>query len=111
MPTHPETYKPPKTGAKRYRTTTAQQTDARQIRSTARWQRLRALKVSRDPLCEHPECKRPTPVDEVHHIRSVEKHPELAYVLDNLASLCKSHHGKVTAQEIKGIDTTRLFDK
>ena len=50
-------------------------------------------------------------MDEVHHIRSVEKHPELAYVLDNLASLCKSHHGKVTAQEIKGIDTTGLFDK
>lgn len=46
-----------------------------------------------DPLCEL--CKREgkvTPVDEVHHIRPVADYPELRLVLENLVSLCKSHH-------------------
>lgn len=57
------------------------------------WHKVRNVKVSMDPLCEL--CKREgkvTPVDEVHHIRPVADYPELRLVLENLVSLCKSHH-------------------
>jgi 5-methylcytosine-specific restriction enzyme A len=36
---------------------------------------------------------------EVHHIKRVKHHPELAYDLENLKTLCVSCHAKVTAIE------------
>jgi len=87
----------------------AGQIKAHKLRSTARWQKVREIALSRNPLCVHPDCTRPTPAREVHHILPVETHPHLAFTLDNMAPLCKSHHAKVTVMESKGIDTVRLF--
>ena len=58
-----------------------------------RWRMIRDLYVSKHPLCERClEVGRYVPVDEVHHIRPVERggdHSE-----DNLMSLCQSCHTK-----------------
>ena len=69
------------------------------------WDKVRALKVSRDPLCE--ECLRQndiTPVDIVHHIIPVvickQVHREdLIYDLDNLKSDCRPCHGAEEADD------------
>jgi 5-methylcytosine-specific restriction protein A len=58
-----------------------------------RWEKVRALKLRRDPLCE--DCKsegRYIPAKEVHHIIKVSDRPDLRLVLDNLMSLCTRHH-------------------
>ncbi len=70
--------------------------------STANWQRLRAAKLSRDPMCE--ECVAEgrtgnatfaTVVDHRHAIsQGGAPFPEL----DGLASLCQSHHSRKTAR-------------
>lgn len=61
---------------------------------TTRWKRKRAAILRRDKyLCQ--DCKRygrTTEAKEVHHIKHLEDHPELAYDDDNLISLCKSCH-------------------
>ena len=36
---------------------------------------------------------------EVHHIKRVKEHPELAYTLKNLMTLCGACHAKETARE------------
>lgn len=59
----------------------------------ATWQKVREMKVSQDPLCE--ECLKTgqtIPLDKVHHIKSIETHPELRLVMENLRSLCTTHH-------------------
>ena len=66
------------------------------------WQRLRAVKLRHDPLCE--ECKRNDRIViaiEVHHIKPVKLFPWLRLVWENLESLCKSCHSKKTAEENK----------
>lgn len=62
---------------------------------TARWRRVRAMKLARDPLCE--ECG--APAGEVHHVRRRRDAPELAYELTNLRSLCKPCHSRATMAE------------
>ena len=64
------------------------------IYNTSTWQRLRRMAKQRDCyLCQ--EClrnKRITKATEVHHLQSVDDHPELALSLDNLVSLCRDCH-------------------
>ena len=64
-------------------------------KSTA-WRHLRLLALQRDNyLCR--EClrsKRITKAAEVHHVKLVSSHPELALTLDNLESLCHDCHEK-----------------
>jgi 5-methylcytosine-specific restriction enzyme A len=62
-----------------------------------KWRKLRALKASIDPLCEVclKDDGRATPMQIVHHIRSIEGFPEGRLDLDNLQSLCKQHHDDV----------------
>ena len=61
---------------------------------TAKWKRKRARILRRDGYqCQ--DCKRygrMREATEVHHIKHLEDNPELAYVDDNLVSLCKSCH-------------------
>jgi len=57
------------------------------------WHKLRAMYISRNPLCE--ECRengRIREAEEVHHVRSIVEAPELKQSMDNLRSLCKSCH-------------------
>lgn len=69
------------------------------IYNTPRWKKLRAFKLSRDPLCERCKAKgRVTAASEVHHMTSfmttsdLKKRDALAYALDNLESICRQCH-------------------
>lgn len=62
----------------------------------ARWQGVRAIKASQDPLCEM--CLKNghiKPLDVVHHIRPIETHPELRLSFDNLMSVCVACHESI----------------
>lgn len=70
------------------------------VRRGSRWRKLRALKIARDPLCE--ACKGRglvVPADDVDHIEPIVRAPELAYVVSNLQSLCRSCHVRKTHAE------------
>lgn len=60
------------------------------------WRKVRAEYLFAHPLCEHPECK--APAEEVHHVISVRKRPDLRLDPRNLQALCKAHHSQVTAR-------------
>ena len=56
----------------------------------AAWQKARARKLAKDPLCECDRCKakdRVRAANVVHHIKPVKKHPELRLVWSNLMSM------------------------
>jgi 5-methylcytosine-specific restriction endonuclease McrA len=75
---------------------------AKAIRSSARWQRVRALKLSRDPLCEDPyghHAGQTMTATEVDHRLALRDRPDLAWTLDNLASLCGPCHDHKSAAE------------
>ena len=62
------------------------------------WKRIRKLYIKEHPLCEL--CKkegRLTPVQEVHHIVPLSSGG--SHSQDNLMSLCKSCHSRLTAKE------------
>lgn len=63
---------------------------------TDRWEKKRAWILKRDKyLCQ--ECKRygdKVPAEMVHHIKPLEEFPELAFVNENLISLCNKCHNK-----------------
>lgn len=44
-------------------------------------------------LCLHEGRYEPATV--AHHIKTVEEHPELKYILDNITSLCRQCHEKI----------------
>ena len=67
-----------------------------------RWQKVRALKLRMDPLCEG--CKRAgrvTPANEVHHVVALADGGE-RLAMDNLESLCKPCHSRETGRERQG---------
>ena len=79
----------------------------KQFYDGARWKRLRAVKLGRDPLCE--ECKRQgrtVVAQQVHHKTPRKVNQSLAYDIDNTESLCASCHSKETAREM-GSQTPR----
>lgn len=62
--------------------------------ASARWRKLRAYKLSLNPLCE--KCQRAGRVTQalhVHHVEERKDRPDLAYELSNLESLCVPCHG------------------
>lgn len=65
------------------------------------WRKLRLVALRRDDyLCQ--ECLkngRPTTAQEVHHIQGIDVAPELRLEIDNLASVCKPCHLRLTAEE------------
>ena len=70
-----------------------------------RWQNLRAVKISRDPLCESCMSRGiSTPAKTVHHIQSIASAPELRLTMDNLESLCwpchNRKHGRAAAVKV-----------
>ena len=68
--------------------------------SSRPWRRLRALKLSLTPLCEVSDCRQPA--TQVDHRLDRRTHPHLELVLDNLTSLCASHHSAKTARTRSG---------
>jgi len=72
--------------------------------SLAKWRRLRAWWLARNPLCCDPEGihehrREAMPATEVDHILPRAQAPELSYSLMNLQSMCKSCHSHKTNRE------------
>ena len=66
------------------------------IYNTARWQRLRVLKLRFDPLCEYCPPERRLEASEVDHFKAIEDGGE-PFEWGNLRSTCKSCHSQKTA--------------
>ena len=76
----------------------------------SKWQKIRKIKITNNPLCEscaNHDIDRLANV--VHHIIAIEKAPELRLTMSNLMSLCaechESLHGRLI---IKGCDINGL---
>lgn len=72
------------------------------IRTSSKWKRVRLLKLSTNPLCEDPHgdhAARGVTISatQVHHIKGLATHPELAYHAENLMSVCTRCHSKFEA--------------
>lgn len=72
------------------------------VYNTARWKRLRLVKLRNNPLCEVCEKKGITKMaDDVHHIQSFMSvdnpgaRKALAFDYDNLMSLCDECHSDI----------------
>lgn len=65
------------------------------------WRSTRAVKLRRNPLCEHCEAAgRVTQATQVHHVLERLERPDLAHDLSNLEALCASCHSKVSRTRI-----------
>jgi len=76
----------------------------RAIYKSARWAKLRVMKIRANPFCELEDVcvrrtGRPAPSTVVDHIESVQDRPDLAYDWDNLRACCKPCHDARTARE------------
>ena len=67
------------------------------------WEKVRAVQLAREPLCRFCAPGRLTAATIVDHIQPIEKRPDLRLSLENLRSLCKSHHDQRTADYERGI--------
>lgn len=76
---------------------------ASRLRSSVQWQRLRALVLSRRPLC----CLCGNLADQVHHIDPHDR--SLFFEPANLAPVCEECHGKVNSAYHRGIAPGVLF--
>jgi 5-methylcytosine-specific restriction protein A len=73
---------------------------AANIRSGWKWKKVRRQKLTGWPLCQDPfkdhERRNATETaKQVHHIVGLATHPELAYTLDNLMSVCTRCHARL----------------
>ncbi len=67
-----------------------------------KWQRVRALKLATDPLCECEACsKRVRVATMVHHIKPVDKYPELRLEWSNLMSMANECHERIERERGK----------
>ena len=69
----------------------------------ARWQRLRLLVLTRDPVCRHPGCNELS--TDVDHI--VPRSQGGRDTMKNLQGMCHPHHSAKTARENGGFGNTR----
>lgn len=65
----------------------------------ADWARLRNIYIKKHPICQWPGCRKPAGI--VDHILPISERPDLRLVVDNLQSLCRSHHGVKTAVDMR----------
>jgi len=63
------------------------------------WGKLRAWWINRNPMCAWPGCQQPGAI--VDHIEPVRVAPARRLDLDNLQTLCRSHHGVKTARDLR----------
>lgn len=63
---------------------------------SARWQRLRTLKLSQNPICEVCNQRFAT---QVHHLQKARENPTLRFEMSNLQSICVWCHAKETQRE------------
>lgn len=75
---------------------------AADVRNSSFWKRVRLTYISRNPICENPHGwhgEFPPPAREVHHVKSIQEAPELAYTHANLMALCAKCHAKFSQEE------------
>lgn len=100
-------YKPLVDSNKRYyikRMSNPALAQAQKIYNSARWQRVRKMKLSRNPVCEDPYeyhelCGHPEPAIQVHHIVKLIVDIDKAFDMDNLMSLCTGCHARIERDE------------
>lgn len=63
---------------------------------SARWQRIRKMKLAANPYCE--VCNR-RPAQHVHHLKKARDEETLRYAIENLQSICPWCHAKETQAE------------
>jgi 5-methylcytosine-specific restriction enzyme A len=76
----------------------ARDPQSKRFYSSVAWQKLRGMKLRRDPLCA--ECSKRgqlTPATHAHHVIEVQDDQSLRLELDNLQSLCSSCHSRLHA--------------
>ena len=81
--------------------------EAVKVRSSKEWQNVRAAAFARMPLCCDPLGRYPNqavPTEEIHHIEPLRVAPEKAFLMSNLAGLCKPCHREVEARLRKGLE-------
>lgn len=61
----------------------------RKFYGSARWRKVRKIVLASHPTCQ--VCKR-REAREVHHVKPLREHPELAYDLENLVACCSHCH-------------------
>jgi 5-methylcytosine-specific restriction endonuclease McrA len=83
-----------------YKTTMAKK--EKRIYESARWRKLRHLKLRESPLCALCPSEARRPATDVDHILPVQEHPELAWNWDNLQSLCHECHSRKTCADMAG---------
>jgi 5-methylcytosine-specific restriction protein A len=76
----------------------------RQVYKSARWAKLRQMKLRASPFCELADrCVQrtghPAVATVVDHVEGTAERPDLAYDWDNLRSCCKSCHDARTAKD------------
>jgi 5-methylcytosine-specific restriction endonuclease McrA len=65
------------------------------------WRNLRAYKIFLNPFCERcAECKISKVAYHIHHKIDIEDDPNLALDINNLQSLCFSHHSSITFKNL-----------
>src|SRR5262245_9449514 len=77
---------------------------AKHLRSTARWQRVRLVQLREHPLCNdpyglHTKGGRIEPATEVDHVIPLREAPTLAYEPSNLQSMCHDCHAIKSGRE------------
>lgn len=65
----------------------------------AAWAKLRNTYIARHPMCQFTGCQQPGEI--VDHIKPIVTHPHLRLDMDNLQTLCRSHHGVKTAADLR----------
>ena len=79
------------------------QTIAVKIRNSGRWRRFRSWYRTKHPVCVDPIDIHPgevRPVAQVHHVKAIIEHPELAFCEDNCLSVCTQCHAAIEKQEM-----------
>jgi len=81
----------------------------RKLYGSARWAKLRLMKLRESPFCEsgsvcdpEPKTGRRAPATDVHHVKKARDYPELFFDYDNLACLCHACHSQETARTTEG---------
>lgn len=77
--------------AQPHQPTSAKRVLARKLRNSRRWRKVREIKISAHPLCEYCGAAG----EQVHHIAGLAERPDLAYDMDNLATVCTGCHAKL----------------
>lgn len=75
----------------------------RQLQNSAQWRKLRAEKIAQHPWCWQclREDKERVRATEVHHLKPLTDGGQLIVPLNELVSLCRTHHAQATVAEKK----------